>query len=84
MAVSSGKPGFNPAMHALLTAAVGAYLLYIAYRVSFGAKGELSPALSIVLGVFFALAGAAVLGYALVLYRAARRKPDAPDEQAKG
>ena len=67
------KPfGMNENMHALLTAAVGCYLGYIAYKVIVE-PGDMSAVLSMVLGVFFALAAVAVVTYAASIWLKARR-----------
>lgn len=77
--------GINESMHALLTAAVGCYLFVIAYKVfTGGEKDGIAPALAVVLGVFFALAGAGALYYAWRIWRKSRRKPtDAQDGEAE-
>lgn len=68
------KPmGMNDSVHALLTAAVGCYLGFIAYKV-LAQSGDMAAWLSIVLGAFFGLAAICVLAYAVVIWRNARKK----------
>lgn len=74
MQSSSGRPPVNPSGQAILRAAVGAYLLYISYHLFFDATDDVSPALRVAAGAFFALAGLGIIAYAYVQYRSSGRK----------
>ena len=66
----------NERIHSTLLGVVGAYLVYLAYQL-FERRAEadaaMPPAVRIVFIAFFALAGAAVMGYAFVLWRKSSR-----------
>ena len=83
------KGKYNTGVHSALLAAVGAYILYIAwvlldkYRSN---AGEMPPALNIIAIVVLGLGGLGTLYYAWTIYRKGRRgeqeeKPD--DDQDK-
>lgn len=81
----------NAVMHALLTAVVGAYLLYIAYRLFSSASSDGMPmALSIAFGALFALGGVGVLVYAYRIWKQdkaaqqAAQSEDADDDDDEG
>ena len=65
--------GMNDNVHALLTAAVGCYLAYIAYKV-IAQPGDMARGLSIALGAFFGVAALAVFAYALIIFLRSRKK----------
>ena len=83
------KGKYNSGVHATLLAAVGGYILYLAW-VLFGKyrdqAGEMPPALNIIAIIVFTLGGLGTLYYAWTIYRKGGRgeqeeKPD--DDQDK-
>ena len=68
-----------------LLGVVGAYLMYLAYQLfekRADADASMPPALRIVFIVFFALAGAAIIVYALLVWRKSREE-DEQEQQHK-
>ena len=71
------KGNYNPGIHATLLAAVGAYLLYLAWNLfdkyRSGAN-EMDPFLNLAAVIVFALGGLGTIVYAWTVYRRAGRK----------
>lgn len=77
----------NPSTHATLLAVVGGYLIYIAYQLMTGmdeSAGAMSLPVAIFFTVFFAVAGLAVIVYAVRLWKQAQKEKETlPDENAE-
>lgn len=69
----------NPSTHATLLAVVGGYLIYIAYQLLTGTDegaGAMSLPVMIFFIVFFAVAGLAVILYAVRLWKQAQKETE--------
>ena len=83
------KGKYNSGVHATLLAAVGGYLLYLAW-VLLGKyrdqAGEMPPALNILAIVVFTLGGIGTIAYAWTVYHKGKKKEsekEDPEEQDK-
>ncbi|MBE5788111.1 MAG: hypothetical protein E7325_00435 [Clostridiales bacterium] len=76
------KGNYNPNIHATLLAAVGAYLLYLAWtlldKYRSGAN-EMDPFWNIAAVIVFALGGLGTIWYAWTVYRKSRREEKEKD-----
>ena len=73
------KGKFNPGVHSVLLAAVGGYILYIAWNLFDKYRnqaGEMPPALNIVAIVVMTLGGLGTLYYAWTVYRQDRKNEE--------
>lgn len=73
----------KPQTHAVLLALVGGYLLYIAYHLLENLQAgvnDMPQAAAIAAIAVFTLAGAAVMLYALHIYRAAKKEDTAEEK----
>ena len=75
----------NERIHSTLLGVVGAYLIYLAYQLfekRADADASMPPALRIVFIAIFALAGAAVIVYAFLVWKKSRAE-DEQEQQRK-
>ena len=73
------KGKYNPDNHSVLLAAVGGYLLYIAWQLFDKYRnraGEMPPALNILAVIVMTLGGLGTLYYAWTVYRQSRKTKD--------
>ncbi len=73
------KGKYNPDIHSVLLAAVGGYLLYIAWQLFDKYRnraGEMPPALNILAVIVMTLGGLGTLYYAWTVYRQGRKTKD--------
>ena len=78
------KGKYTPDVHSVLLAAVGGYLLYIAWQLFDKYRnqaGEMPPALNILAVIVMTLGGLGTLYYAWTVYRQARKKEDKNTEE---
>ena len=78
------KGKYNPDIHSVLLAAVGGYLLYIAWQLFDKYRsqaGEMPPALNILAVVIMTLGGLGTLYYAWTVYRHARKNGDKNEDE---
>ena len=78
------KKNYNSNVHATLLAAVGGYILYLAW-VLFGkyrdGAGEMPPALNIIAVIVFSIGGLGTLYYAWYVYRKGRKTENEREDE---
>ena len=80
------KGNYNPNVHSALLAAVGGYLLYMAWQLFDKYRnqaGEMSPAMNIIAIAFLGLGGLGTLYYAWSVYRKGKQESTENDEENK-
>lgn len=78
------KGKYNSSVHATLLAAVGGYVLYLAWILFCKYRdqtGEMPPVLNILAIIVFALGGLGTLYYAWIIYRKGRRSEQGEESE---